>query len=213
MTDLLEDQRVDLNHFDAFNEQNPRGGPNARESAATWERRKGLIHETFESTRAGDAHDPSHWVMRADAGLIFTIFQDIHIVGQNAAKGGRRPEADPAQAAEDQRQMTNSSYSELPFHDAFRVLIRARRDSITAATRRIQRSDPKHVGLSRSRVYRLMIADGNPTEHEMALIAVAYGKPLEYFNEYRVAKICEALALQLNGSPETSMHLYRKLTR
>lgn len=209
---MVEDQRISLDHFDEFSAANPRKGSNAREPRAVWEQRRDLIHATFPSTAETDAHHPDSWVMRADAGLIMAIFEDIHGVGQSDAKGGRRPAADPARSAEDQRQMMGESYSELPFHEAFKVLIKSRRHSVTAATRFIKHRDPRGVGLSRSRVYRLMIDDGNPTKDEMSLIATAYGKPLEYFNEYRIAMILDALSKQLHESPETSMHIYRKLS-
>jgi hypothetical protein len=180
-----------------------------------WAERRKLVALHFPQSWAAASADAHTWL--ADDSILFRMLEDCLRVGQSDVgrpdRNGPRLPLETDDARDDYLHLAGLQYSEKPFTETFRALIRHRRQSISMATASIKAFDPQHVGLSRSRVYRLML-DGQPTLEEIVLIARAYNKAPEYFTEYRVEAIVAALGAALERvAPETSLHLFRKLTR
>jgi transcriptional regulator with XRE-family HTH domain len=94
-------------------------------------------------------------------------------------------------------------YSELPFTDAFRILVRGNSQRIIA----------RKTGISKTRIVRLQQGDDRPSATDLRVIAEAYDKKPAYFVEYRAEYIIAAIATRLQGEHELTVALYRKLVQ
>jgi transcriptional regulator with XRE-family HTH domain len=136
-----------------------------------------------------------------DFDLFARIMQAISQLGQVVPRrSGPRPEPDYDRALVDLRQLMGQDYTALVFAEAFAIL--ADRRSLTQLGRK--------CGMDRMRVLRLKRGDRTPHIWEMEQIAEAFGKHPSFFVEYRCL-IAGAILSRLEASPETSVHIYRKL--
>jgi len=162
------------------------------------ERRLELIHREFPATVSLD------WkrAFDNDVDLFGRIVRDILKLDQVVpGRPGPRPDPEPDRAMGLLRQLMAEDYISLPFDEAFTILADQR--SLTQLERK--------VGLPRTIVRRLMRGIRSPTMVEMASVAEAYGKHPSYFVEFRAAVIAGAIVLRLEGAPETSIGLYRRI--
>lgn len=162
------------------------------------ERRYEIIREQFPSVvdldwKAAFDRSPELW---------HRILNAIGQLGQiTGGRSGPRPEPDVDRAIVDLRRLMGEEYATLPFHVVFTIL--ADRRSLTQLGRK--------VGMDRMRVLRLKRNDRPPNIWEMEQIADAFGKHPSFFMEYRTAMIAGAIISRVEASPETSVHVYRKL--
>jgi len=162
------------------------------------EERTRLIKQTFPTVETLD------WkrAFDEDIDLFGRMIRDILKIDQSVpGRPGPRPEPEHVRGMAHLRQLMGEDYTALPFEEAFVILSDQR--SLTQLSRK--------VGLARSRVNRLRLGLVNPTVYDMAQIAEAFGKHPSFFAEYRAFYIVGALMDRLEGSPETSVGLYRKL--
>jgi transcriptional regulator with XRE-family HTH domain len=101
------------------------------------------------------------------------------------------------------RRLSGQDFTTLCFIDAFEMLGAGK--SMTQLARR--------TGLSRSQVYRLQKGWIEPDVWMLQTVAKAFNKHPSFFVEYRAYFVLANLQGRLLGSPESSIDLYRKLTR
>lgn len=162
------------------------------------ERRVALIREEFPSVNT------LNWkaAFDRDLELFARIMRDIFKLDQpEPRRSGPRPEPDFDRALVSLRQLMGQDYTTLPFFEAFNIL--ADKRSLTQLGRK--------CGMDRMRVQRLRRDERAPMLWEMAQIADAFGKHPSFFTEYRSAMICGAIIDRLEASPETGVHIYRRL--
>jgi plasmid maintenance system antidote protein VapI len=165
----------------------------------TWDERVELIFEHFPSAR-----NPDWNTILSDIDTLGEVVRDILRLEQaTPGKSGPRPAPEIAAGMKSVRRWRGEDHSILPFAEAFGVL--ARGYSFTHLARKVR--------LSRSRVYRLLKGEGDPTPHEIDLIARAFGKEPSYFLEFRMAYVLAALAARLEQAPEATIPLYRKVLK
>lgn len=170
----------------------------ATQAKLPWADRVKLINATFPSTVRLD------WkkLFDQDVGLLGDLVNDI-IKADQAVPGrpGKRAAVDPKIAKARLRHMMGDDHSMDGFKVAFRDLTEGRSIRAVAAK----------TGLDRNMVFRLQRGDMEPDAYTMETIARAFGKEPGFFIEYRIGWIVGLLASRLEGHPEASVHLYRKL--
>lgn len=179
---------------------------NAKEKAegkkTPWKERYDLIVQHFPSVVN------IQWAkaFAADIELFGRIHKDILRVDQSAdtrSGPGPRPVLDEENSRDRLRQLLGQDYSYVPFREAFAAL---------AGPRSLRHLASK-TGISYVMIHRLLNGERDPDLWMLEQIAEAFNKHPSYFIEYRNAYILGALGDQLDKSPETSVDLYKKMTR
>lgn len=164
-----------------------------------WTERKKLIHEQFPSTVN------LNWkkAFDKDVDLFTAILRDVLKVDQDSGgRPGPRPVLPHADAVRSYRRLMGDDFSTLPFAETFGLLIGTR--SVRAVAHK--------TGLSRSQVHRLRRGEADPDLFEMEQVARGFGKQPSYFLEYRTAYIAGALLSRMEGLPESTIDMYRRLS-
>lgn len=117
-------------------------------------------------------------------------------------RGVVRPEPDMATGARRLSTLLGDRYQMRPFVEAFAVMTAGQSIRVIAET----------TGLPRSVVHRLRTGEDEPTNAHLVLIAKAYGRPPQWFVEYRSGMLAAAVERQLRDQPETSAAICGKLT-
>jgi hypothetical protein len=189
--DLSEERpRVDLSEF--------AGHMSAAE-------RTRLMQERFPSTRN------LNWdkAFANDVELLGRLLRDILKVDMAVpGRPGPRPGLDRvrAQPLLDEvlgRDPTDHPYALLEFPQAFRLLI---------GNRSIRHAQTK-LGMSKSRIHRLLRGIDEPSQAEMEHIATVFGKQPSYFLEYRVIRITRAIYSHLAEEPDVSIRVYERISQ
>jgi hypothetical protein len=165
--------------------------------------RKRLLQEKFPSTAQ------LNWEVAFDQDIDLLghllkdiLKKDMAVVGA----AGRRPglEEDEARPVLDRmmgRDPTNHVYSTLPFPATFALLI----------GERSRRAMQAKVGISKTRIGRLLRGTELPGVQDMERIAAAFHKQPSYFVEYRVQAIASTVFKALGAAPELSIGVYERL--
>lgn len=170
----------------------------ANATKAPWDKRAALIRERFPSTERLDWKD----AFDKDLDLFARVVRDILKIDQaQPGRPGPRPSLDYGQGTHRLRQYMGQDYALLPFPEALRVL------TGDLSIRKIAQK----TGLDRNLIHRLFRGTIQPDAYEMTQIARAYDKHPSYFLEYRVLFITSAVADRIEGVPEASINLYRKM--
>lgn len=165
-----------------------------------WEKRMKVIRERFPSVDNLDYKK----AFDEDLDLFARIVRDILKIDQaSPGRPGPRPSLDQGQATRRMRQFLGQDYSILPFPEAFRIL---------AGGRSIRQLVVK-TGLSRNSIHRLLRGELDPDAYVMEEVARAFSKSPAYFLEYRQMVITKALLQRMEYSPESTIGIYRKITR
>jgi Helix-turn-helix len=163
-----------------------------------WEQRIKMIHEEFPATR-----DPAWNQILQNPDIFARILRDVLKVDQiEAGRAGPRPNLDVERGMRTWNEF-RGDYSELPFVDAFRVLVKDNS----------QRTIARKTGISKTRILRLQQGDDRPNMDDLRVIAEAYNKKPAYFVEYRAEYIIAAVATRLQDEHELTAVLYRKLVQ
>jgi hypothetical protein len=161
-----------------------------------WEQRIKMIHEEFPGTA-----DPDWNQILKDPDVFARILKDVLKVDQiEVGRAGPRPNLDVERGMRTWNEF-RGDYSELPFTDAFRILVRGNSQRIIA----------RKTGISKTRIVRLQQGDDRPSATDLRVIAEAYDKKPAYFVEYRAEYIIAAIATRLQDEHELTVALYRKL--
>lgn len=189
-----EDRHPQLKVFRELNDE-------AREAGyrIPWSRRLSAIHAQFPSTKSLDWGE----AMIRDHDLWVRLMEDIIKADQAepGRDGPRRKALDYDRGLQTIRQMMGQDYSLVPFCESFTVLARGYSLSHLA----------HKTGIARSVVRRLMRGEVEPTAEHMVSVAQAFGKHPSFFAEYRAAYITAAVHRRMEGNPETSIALYRRM--
>lgn len=162
-----------------------------------WEQRLALIKEQFPSI------DRLKWetVFREDPEINGKILGDIlKIEAATTGKPGKRPSLDPKEAAVRYKQLIGEDYSTLPFTETFNALCNGRSVRAVAAKTK----------LDRNQVHRLMNG-ADPTVHAMEAIAKGFKKDPGFFHEYRMLYTVAFLMRRMDGAPESTVGIYRRI--
>lgn len=163
-----------------------------------WEERLQMIHEEFPGTR-----DPDWNQILRDPDVFARILRDVLKVDQiEVGRAGPRPNLDVERGMRTWSEF-RGDYSELPFVDAFRILVNGNS----------QRAIARKTSISKTRILRLQQGDDRPNMDDLRAIAEAYDKKPAYFVEYRAEYIIAAVATRLSDEHELTAALYRKLVQ
>jgi len=172
-----------------------------KEKKTPWKERYDLIVSQFPSVTSID------WAksFSQDIDLFGRIHRDIMRIDQvNQKTGpGPRPVLDEKTGWNRLQQIRGEDFSDFPFRETFRSL---------SGTRSLRHIATK-VGISYVMVHRLLNGDREPDLWLLEQIAIAFKKHPSFFVEYRIAYILGAFGDQLDRSPETSIDLYKLLSR
>lgn len=183
----VAEQQLDLDLFEQLNTRDPKPG---------WAQRAHLVRRRFPSLERLNTAA----ALREDWDMFATVMRDILKVGQEPpGRSGPRP-LDYEQGEYELRQMLGADFTILAFPEAFRILAGDRSRSHLA----------RKTGLERTKVHRLL-AGQEPTADEIEAVAAAFGKHPSYFAEWRVAFVAAVVAERLQGAPESSIGLYRRI--
>lgn len=147
-----------------------------------------------------DEHDPRE-ASEVMVKLVIDILKDDQVDPER--KHGARPALDVDRGMQTWNEMTGREYSELPFQQAFTIVVGD--NSLTMVARK--------TNISRSRVHRLLQGAEQPTVEDMRMIAAGYGRKPSYFLEFRSEYIMAALMSRLSAEPELVTTIYAKLMR
>lgn len=141
------------------------------------------------------------WIddLSEDPEVLGAIIRDVLRIGfadGTSLTRGKRAPASEEEGTRRWRQITNTDFSVIPFHDALNDLMRNNGDSLRAAAER--------TGISRTRLMYLRRGESEPTVADMTAIAAGYGHNPLYFHAYRVHAIASAVHLALDPHPEQS---------
>lgn len=165
----------------------------------SWEERLEAIYDFFPGAKSPDWN-----LVLSDMDTLGEILRDILRLEQaEPGKSGPRPAPDLRTGMRTLRKWQGEDHTIERFPAAFRVL--ARGYSLTHLSRK--------VGLSRSQTNRLLKGECDPTPHEMAAVARAFGKEPSYFLEFRSSLILAALGAKLEQVPEATIGLYRRVVK
>lgn len=182
-------ERHDLSAFEDLNRQKQ-----------PWEKRMKVIRERFPSVQDLEYKK----AFDEDLDLFARVLRDILKIDQaSPGRPGPRPSLDQNQATRRMRQFLGQDYSILPFPEAFKIL---------AGDRSIRQLVVK-TGLSRNSIHRLLRGVLDPDAYVMEEVARAFNKSPAYFLEYRQMVITRALLQRMEYSPESTIGIYRKITR
>lgn len=163
-----------------------------------WDKRLEMIQEEFPSTR-----DTDWGAILKDPDVFSRLLRDILKVDQlEVGRTGPRPNLDRERGMRSFHEI-QGDYSERPFVDAFRILVRSNS----------QRTIARKTGISKTRIVRLQQGADRPTMDDLRSIADAYKKKPAYFVEYRAEYILAAVATRLHAEHELTAALYRKLVQ
>lgn len=195
MDDELEERHPQLKVFQELNEEAKR-----QRFRIPWSRRLPIIHTQFPSTIDFDWYQ----AFIRNHELWVRIMQDI-IKADQAEPGRDGPRRsknlDYDKGLATYRRLVGQDYSLLPFGEAFDVLSRGY--SLSHLSRK--------VGIARSLVHRLLRGENEPTAEHMEAVAKAFGKHPSFFAEYRAAYITAMVHQRMEGNPETSIAIYRRM--
>lgn len=193
---MTKPAKKDLSTFHNLNAQEKETG-----KKVPWKERYELILKEFPSVEA------VQWERAfRDIDLWGRVIKDILRVDQSAETRtgpGPRPVLDEEHSRDRLRQLMGEDFSYAPFRETFQWL---------AANRSLRHLATK-IGISYVMIHRLLTGERQPDLWQMEQIAKAFNKEPSYFVEYRTSYILGALASQLDKSPETSVDLYKKLSR
>jgi hypothetical protein len=162
-----------------------------------WSKRMAIIAQEFPSTVKVDWDRAFN-----DIELFGRVLRDILKVDQTVpGRSGPRPVLNKAEATARLRQFMGVDYSELEFHESFRVLSNGKSIRNLAAM----------TGLDRNMVQKLLNGTREPDLYSIEVIATAFKKKPSYFKEYRIAYVLGALQSRMELSPEITVDLYKKL--
>ena len=120
---------------------------------------------------------------------------------QPTARGVVRPEPEVSTGSRRLSVLLGERYQMRPFVEAFKQMTAGQSIRVVAET----------TGLSRSVVHRLLTGEDAPTTAHLVLIARAYGRPPEWWVEYRSGMLAAAVERQLRDQPERSAAICGKL--
>lgn len=186
--DLVGYRRVDVAPF--------------REEMTSAERRK-LMAEKFPATSGmdwGQAFDN-------DIGLLGHLLRDIlRLDMADPRQPGRRPNLDEKTATPALDRLLGRDYCDRPYS----LLSFGKTLGLLAGKRSLTVLEAK-VGISKTRLFRLLRDESVPSMEDMERTAKVFGKSPSFFFEYRVLTIAQAIRDQLVDDPERTVHLYEKL--
>lgn len=185
---MSDDGGRDLSVFEALNERSPR---------ASWEERSAVIHQEFPSI---DGLDWPH-AFDQDIDLLAAIMRDV--LKADASEPGRpgpRPALEWEAGTERLKQMMGADFTNLPFAEAFSLLIGDR--SLTSVARK--------TGLSKTVVHRFMKGERHPSREQIEQVARGFKKHPSYFAEYRTAQLVDLVERRLYELPENAIAYYRQ---
>jgi hypothetical protein len=164
-----------------------------------WDKRLEMIEEEFPGTStAGWAQ------ILKDPDVLARVLKDILKVDQiEVGRAGPRPNLDVERGMRTWFEMSVGDYSELPFVESFKVLVRGNS----------QRTIARKTSISKTRIVRLQQGIDRPDAETLRVIAEAYQKRPAYFVEYRAEYILAAVAARLHDEHELTVALYRKLVQ
>lgn len=170
----------------------------ATREKVSWDRRAAMIVSQFGSV------EKLQWrkAFESDIDLFGRLVKDILKLDQaQPGRPGPRPALDYAQGVARLKQYMGQDYSLDDFQHSLRDL----------ANGRSIRSIARKTGLSKNHVHRLLTGEVQPDGYAMRAVAEAFGKHPSYFPEWRAMWITNAMVNRLEGNPESSIVLYRKL--
>lgn len=162
--------------------------------------RQRLIAENFPSVHALDWNK----AFDNDIDLFGRIVRDILKIEQpQSGRPGPRLALEYEEGKHRLDQLMGEDYTTEPFVEAFKYL---------AADKSIRQLARK-VDLDRNLVFRLLKGQVEPDAFVMEQIAGGFSKHASYFLEYRLLRIKEALGKRMQWAPESTIGIYRKITR
>lgn len=125
---------------------------------------------------------------------------------------GRRAPLDMAAAAERLRQLLRGEHTTERFADALRLLSgwQPGRNGSAPAGAITLTALARRVGISRSRLHRLLHGEDEPTVAECESAAAGFRKHPSYFVEWRTQYVMDRFADRLREMPDVSIDLYRQ---
>jgi hypothetical protein len=168
-------------------------------SKLNWEETVMRLYQELPQTRSVDWSS----VFRNDPKILGSLINDIIKVSvSQKGRPGKRSAGSEEEVAADFLKLTDSDYSDYPFHLALKY----------AMGKKSLRQTALVSGVDKMIVHRFLNNKGpGPTIAQMEDLAKALKKDPSYFVEYRAAYICNSLYKMLCDNPENSVVFYKKI--